>query len=192
MQWLRRSTTATWRTWLSTDGEAAAGWWCGWTGCPVSMAQVGLRRMVQSRRRSSTAWAGSSATVQMWVDCAGSAHGHIGQLSAAAVGEEMGPADRGALRAVNRCRVPVPEPLGAGLLAGQTDEPAVVGAQHQTPPAGVDGFDGGPLGGDQAAVRAGGQGDDPVAGPVGQAAGADHFGARQPPGGRPSIPGPAG
>ena len=142
------------------------------------MAQVGLRRIVPV---PAEVLDGLGDIVGDGPDVggfSGPAHGHIGQLPPAAVGEEMGPADRRALRAVNRCRSTRSRAARRWyFFAGQADGPAVVGAKHEGAGCGVDGFDGGPLRGDQAAVRSGGEGDDPVAGPVGEAAGADHLGA---------------
>ena len=66
------------------------------------------------------------------------------------------------------------------MLGAQAGLAAVVGPQHERTAGHVDGLDRGPLGGDQAAVRAGGQGDDAVAGPVGGPAGAGELRAGEP------------
>ena len=49
---------------LATSSRVSA----SWSGSPVSMAQVGVRSVDQSRLRSSAPWARSSATRKAWVD----------------------------------------------------------------------------------------------------------------------------
>ncbi len=52
----------------------------------------------------------------------------VGEFSAAAVGEQMGPVRRRPLTAVNRCRVPVTQPVLPCLLSAERHLLAVVGA----------------------------------------------------------------
>ena len=162
----------------------------GWSGRAISMAQVGR---APARPVPAQIIDGLGRVVGDGPDVgglSGPAHGHVGQLSAAAVGEEVRPATVVALGAMNGCGVPVAEPVGGGFLpVRRTCRPSSV--RSTSVPAGGRRRRRWPAGGDQAAVGPGGEGDDPVAGPVGPPARADHSG----PGSRPVVPsrpGPAG
>ena len=70
------------------------------------------------------------------------------------------------LRTMDRCGVPVPQPVGAEVLGAQPHLASIVGTEHERTPGEVDRFHRGPLGRDEAAVWIRGKGDDPVAGAV--------------------------
>ncbi len=110
---------------------------------------------------------------------AGSAHGHVGEFSSAAVVEDVGDIDGGALAAMGGNGVAVGQPLGVDLVWSHGELLAVGGDRGQVLGVGVDGGDVGGLGGDPGAARSGGEGDDPVAGPVAPPAGGNQLRPRQ-------------
>ena len=134
-------------------------------GSPMSIAQVGRLSLDQSRPRSS----GLGEVVADRPDVGGlpgPAHGHVGQLTTTAVGEEVGPGRGGALGSVDGGGIAVAEAVSTGVFSARlTRRPSAV--RRASVLWDVDGFDGGPLGGDERAVPARGQGDDLVTGPVG-------------------------
>ena len=120
---------------------------------------------------------------------AGSAHGHVGEFSSAAVVEDVGDVHGGALAAVGGDGVPVAEALGADVVGSHGELLAVGGDRGQLLGVRVHGGDVGGLGGDPGAVGSGGQGDDPVAGPVAPPAGGGQLRPRQQPGSFPQAAG---
>ena len=62
---------------------------------------------------------------------AGAAHGHVGELAAAAVFEAVGDVDGGALSAVDGDGVAVGQVLTVDLFAREADEAAVVGEDDE-------------------------------------------------------------
>ncbi len=65
------------------------------------------------------------------------AHGDVGELPAAAVGEDMSTVDGSALHPVHRHRVGVVEPISSQLLPRQRDGPSVVEAHGEAVPLGA-------------------------------------------------------
>ena len=68
----------------------------------------------------------------------GPAHGHIGQLSSPAVGEEVSPCSRRTLGTVDRCGVPVGRAGRRRLLAAEAHLAPVVGAEDERTAGEVD------------------------------------------------------
>ena len=104
------------------------------------------------------------------------AHGDTGELGSLPTGNEVGSAHRDALAAMDCCRIPMSETLGACLLSGEPDISAVPRPEISRSGARMHGLDHGPLGGDEAAARARGECDDLVAGPICGARRADELG----------------
>ncbi len=85
----------------------------------------------------------------------------------------MGPIGRRSLAAVNRRGIPIPETFGPCIVGPKLDHLVGIGAQDEGPAPRIDAVDHGSLRGDQVAIGSGRQSDNPIAGPVGVAAGAD-------------------
>ena len=111
---------------------------------------------------------------------AGSGHRDVGELPAAAFGQDVSAVGRRALLAVHGEGVAVVEMLSVDGLAGQDHGAVVGGAQGQGLAAVVDVGDAGALAGDQASVVVGGEGDDLVANGVATAARRLEVFAREP------------
>ena len=97
---------------------------------------------------------------------AGAAGFDVGEFAAAAVFENVGGVDGGALGAVHGDGVPVGQTVGFELVVVEAGEVAVVEADPHGALRGVDVGDGAAFAGDVLAVGAGGEGHDAVAGLV--------------------------
>ena len=113
---------------------------------------------------------------------AGSAHGHVGEFSSAAVVEDVSDVHGGALTAMGGDGVAVAEALGGDVVGSHAQLLAVGSDGGQLLCVRVHGGDVGGLGGDPGAVGSGGQGDDPVAGPVAPSAGCGQLRTGEQPG----------
>ena len=92
---------------------------------------------------------------------AGAAERDVGELSAAAGGEDVGAVDGGALGSVDGEGVAVVEVVGVEAVAGDAHRASVAGARVEV--AVVDGGDGESFAGDDPSGQVGGEGDELVA-----------------------------
>jgi hypothetical protein len=121
----------------------------------------------------------------------GSAHGHVGELAATTVVEDVGDFDCRALGAMSGDRVAVAEAVGANVIGAHEKAAAVGRDRGEGLGLRVDGSDPGSLRCDPGAVRSGGKGDDLVAGPVDAPSGCCELWAGEPPGALPQLAGSA-
>jgi hypothetical protein len=117
----------------------------------------------------------------------GPAHGHIGELPATAVVEDVGNFDRGALGAMTSDGVAVAETVGTDVISAHVQLSAVGCDRCEGLGLRVDGGDLCGLRGDPGALRSGCKGDDPVTGPVGTPSESGELGACEPPGALPEV-----
>ena len=174
------ATAATRTLWSSARPAKESGVSLSAAGKPLSMAQVGVRSLDHSRLRILPPLGRGRRRPPRRGSILGPGSWPVQpELASTTIGEEVGSGHGGALGTVDGCGVPVSEPLDARLLPDQANLAPVPGAELQSAGVGVNRFDDGPLGGDEAAARAGSERDHLIAGPVGVAALADHLRARE-------------